>query len=79
MQVFRRFASGGASDGGWEAPPMPPAAASVFAGDFSIRSVVDPAETFEAWIEHDRAGHFPALEAPELLLGDIRAFFAGRS
>jgi pimeloyl-ACP methyl ester carboxylesterase len=29
------------------------------------------------WTELPRGGHFPALEQPELLLGDIRAFFAG--
>ena len=28
------------------------------------------------WTEFDRGGHFAALEAPDLLTGDIRAFFA---
>ncbi len=27
------------------------------------------------WVEHDHGGHFPALEVPELLVGDLRAFF----
>jgi pimeloyl-ACP methyl ester carboxylesterase len=27
------------------------------------------------WVEHDRGGHFPALEAPDLLVDDLRAFF----
>ncbi|MGY1615638.1 epoxide hydrolase family protein [Geodermatophilus sp. SYSU D00691] len=27
------------------------------------------------WEEHDRGGHFPALEVPDLLVGDLRAFF----
>jgi epoxide hydrolase len=27
------------------------------------------------WKEHDRGGHFPALEVPELLIADLRAFF----
>ena len=27
------------------------------------------------WAEHDRGGHFPALEAPDLLVDDLRAFF----
>jgi len=27
------------------------------------------------WIEHDRGGHFPALEVPELLVEDLRNFF----
>jgi pimeloyl-ACP methyl ester carboxylesterase len=28
------------------------------------------------WAEHDRGGHFPALEVPDLLVDDLRAFFA---
>ncbi|MFS0894687.1 epoxide hydrolase family protein [Microbacterium sp. 179-I 3D3 NHS] len=92
MQVYRRFAAmaagageeaGGASGGGWlndgwEAPPTPPAAASVFAADMSVRRVVDPASAFESWTEHDRAGHFPAMEAPDLLVADLHRFFDGR-
>jgi pimeloyl-ACP methyl ester carboxylesterase len=94
LQVYRRFAAmasdsasdssadGGWSDdagaGGWEAPPAPPAAASVFAADFSVRRAIDPAGAFESWVEHDRAGHFPAMEVPELLVGDLRRFFDGR-
>jgi pimeloyl-ACP methyl ester carboxylesterase len=27
------------------------------------------------WAEHDRGGHFPALEVPDLLVADLRAFF----
>jgi epoxide hydrolase len=27
------------------------------------------------WSEFDRGGHFAAMEAPELLVGDVRAFF----
>ncbi|GAA4607666.1 pimeloyl-ACP methyl ester carboxylesterase [Actinoplanes octamycinicus] len=27
------------------------------------------------WKEHDRGGHFPALEAPDLLVADLHAFF----
>lgn len=75
MQVFRRFAAAPADAGGWEAPPTPPAGASIFAADFSVRSVVDPAGTIASWVEHDRGGHFPAMEVPELLIGDLRAFF----
>ncbi|SHN06052.1 epoxide hydrolase family protein [Cryptosporangium aurantiacum] len=28
------------------------------------------------WAEHDRGGHFAALEVPDLLVGDLRAFFS---
>ncbi|WP_407358973.1 epoxide hydrolase 1 [Microbacterium sp. LTA6] len=65
----------GGDSGGWEAPAMPPAAVSVFAADFSVRPVVDPASAFESWTEHDIAGHFPAMEAPEVLVTDLRRFF----
>ena len=27
------------------------------------------------WSEHAGGGHFPAMEAPEALVGDIRSFF----
>jgi hypothetical protein len=27
------------------------------------------------WNEHERGGHFPAMEAPQQLIGDIRRFF----
>jgi epoxide hydrolase len=27
------------------------------------------------WTEFDRGGHFAALEQPDLLIADIRAFF----
>jgi hypothetical protein len=27
------------------------------------------------WSEHGRGGHLPALEVPDLLVGDLRNFF----
>jgi hypothetical protein len=27
------------------------------------------------WSEYERGGHFPAMEASDLLVGDIRTFF----
>ena len=45
-----------------------------FAADTTIRSVMDPAGTIAHWSEHDRGGHFPGLEVPELLTEDIRDF-----
>jgi len=29
------------------------------------------------WSEYNRGGHFPAMEAPGLLVGDIRTYFRG--
>jgi epoxide hydrolase len=53
----------------------PPAAVAVFAADTTIRSVMDPKGRFARWTEFDRGGHFPALEAPELLADDLAEFF----
>jgi epoxide hydrolase len=30
---------------------------------------------FVHWTEFDRGGHFAAMEQPDLLVGDVRAFF----
>jgi pimeloyl-ACP methyl ester carboxylesterase len=47
----------------------------VFATDNSIRSLVDPTGVAAHWSEFDKGGHFPALEVPDLLAGDLRKFF----
>jgi len=36
---------------------------------------MDPAGRIRHWSEFDRGGHFPAMEVPGLLTGDIRTFF----
>jgi microsomal epoxide hydrolase len=40
------------------------------------RKWVEPRFNIQRWTEMPRGGHFAALEQPELLLNDIRAFFA---
>jgi epoxide hydrolase len=55
-------------------PSGPPTGVAVFAADTTIRSLLDPDGTMH-WSEFDRGGHFPAMEAPDLLVGDLRAFF----
>ena len=40
------------------------------------REWVEPHYAIARWTEMPRGGHFAALEAPGLLLEDIRAFFA---
>jgi epoxide hydrolase len=52
----------------------PPTGVAVFAADTTIRSRLDPGNTMH-WSEFDRGGHFPAMEVPDLLVGDLRAFF----
>jgi pimeloyl-ACP methyl ester carboxylesterase len=59
------------------APTAPPAPSGLaqFGGDDLLRRVMDPEHKTEHWSRFDRGGHFPAMEVPDLLAGDIRAFF----
>ncbi|MFX0574821.1 epoxide hydrolase family protein [Nocardia nepalensis] len=52
-----------------------PTAAAVFAGDNSIRAIAQQQHNIVRWTEYDRGGHFAAMEAPDLLTDDVRAFF----
>ncbi|WP_280293666.1 epoxide hydrolase family protein [Nocardia abscessus] len=44
-------------------------------GDYAIRRFAERAHTITHWSEFYSGGHFPALEAPDLLVGDVREFF----
>jgi epoxide hydrolase len=60
----------------WGGPPAVAVGWGVFGGtDPLIRKLYDPDHKVGHWSQFDAAGHFPALEAPELLAGDVRAFF----
>jgi hypothetical protein len=52
-----------------------PTAISVFGTDPIVRRTLDPEERNPHWFEHERGGHFPSLEVPDLLLDDLRTFF----
>jgi hypothetical protein len=54
-----------------------PTAAAVFTTDVTIRPFAAEACHLVRWTEFSRGGHFAALEAPDLLTADLRAFFAG--
>ncbi|KQY43744.1 epoxide hydrolase family protein [Cellulomonas sp. Root137] len=41
-----------------------------------MRRILDPHGHLAFWAEHPRGGHFPAMERPQELAGDIRAFLA---
>jgi pimeloyl-ACP methyl ester carboxylesterase len=58
-----------------------PLGVAVFAHDIvlSVRPLAERAYRVEHWSEFTRGGHFAAMEVPELLAGDIREFFAGRT
>ncbi|MBA2813482.1 epoxide hydrolase [Streptomyces sp. KM273126] len=65
---------------GWGSPPDPsttPTALAVFPREnfVPLRHIADRTNTIVRWTEFDRGGHFAALEVPDLLVGDVRAFF----
>ncbi|WP_378741989.1 epoxide hydrolase family protein [Nocardia brasiliensis] len=44
-------------------------------GDYAIRRFAEKAHNITHWSEFYSGGHFPALEVPDLLVGDVREFF----
>jgi epoxide hydrolase len=52
-----------------------PTGVAVFPGDSAIRRIAERANTIVHWSEFDRGGHYPALQAPDLFVQDIREFF----
>ncbi|WP_329053140.1 epoxide hydrolase [Amycolatopsis sp. NBC_01488] len=67
--------------GGWGAPPASnpvPTGVAVFPDDIGlpIRALAERTDKIVHWTEFPRGGHFPALEEPDALIGDIRTFFS---
>ena len=52
-----------------------PTGVAVFAEDVAIRRYAEREHTIVHWSEFDRGGHFAAMEAPDLLVDDVREFF----
>jgi pimeloyl-ACP methyl ester carboxylesterase len=65
------------SDMEWVAAPATPQGWAIFNSDDVVRRVIDPYGKIEHWSEFSQGGHFPAMEVPELLIEDVRAFFQG--
>jgi pimeloyl-ACP methyl ester carboxylesterase len=64
----------------WGDPPEPstaPTALAVFPREnfIPLRHIAERTNTIVRWTEYDRGGHFPAMEEPDLLVADVRAFF----
>ncbi|GLY79161.1 microsomal epoxide hydrolase [Actinoallomurus iriomotensis] len=64
----------------WGKPPEPstaPTALAVFPEEnfIVLRHLAERADEIVRWTEFDRGGHFAAMEEPDLLVGDVRAFF----
>ncbi|GAB2844406.1 hypothetical protein GCM10022221_49670 [Actinocorallia aurea] len=52
-----------------------PTGVAVFPGDSGVRRIAEREHNVVHWSEFDRGGHFPAMEAPDLLITDLRTFF----
>jgi hypothetical protein len=62
--------------GTWhEQPATTPTGVAVFAQDVAIRRYAEYGNNIVHWSDFDRGGHFAAMEAPDLLTGDVREFF----
>jgi pimeloyl-ACP methyl ester carboxylesterase len=62
--------------GSWgQQPGTTPTGVAVFAEDYAIRRYGERGNNIVHWSEFDRGGHFAAMEAPDLLVGDVREFF----
>jgi pimeloyl-ACP methyl ester carboxylesterase len=61
----------------WPTPSQVPTGVAVFAEDIAIRRYAEQANNIVHWSDIDAGGHFAALETPDLLVADVRAFFAG--
>jgi epoxide hydrolase len=59
----------------WPTPSAVPTGVAVFAEDIPIRRFAEQDNNIVHWSEFDRGGHFAAMEAPDLLTGDVRDFF----
>lgn len=53
-----------------------PTGAAAFAGDQVIRTILAREHNLVHWSRFERGGHFAAMEAPDLFVGDVREFFA---
>jgi epoxide hydrolase len=65
----------GKHSGEWPERTTVPTGVAVFAEDIAIRRYAEQHNTIVHWSEFDRGGHFAAMEAPELLIADVRDFF----
>ena len=58
-------------------PSSAPTAVALFPAELQVplRHRAERTENIVRWTEFDRGGHFAALEEPDLLIDDVRAFF----
>jgi epoxide hydrolase len=62
----------------WGRAPSPvPVGVAAFPADLAIRRYGEQANNIVHWSDFGRGGHFAAMEAPDLLIGDVQEFFRG--
>jgi epoxide hydrolase len=62
----------------WGQPPSTtPTGVAAFAEDIAIRRYGEQGNNIVHWSDFSRGGHFAAMEAPDLFVADVRAFFRG--
>jgi epoxide hydrolase len=71
----RLYYEGARSWGQASEPSAVPTGVAVFPMDITIRSIAERQHNIVHWTEFDHGGHFAAMEAPDLLVDDMRAFF----
>ena len=71
----RLYYEGAKSWGQPNEPSAVPTGVAVFPMDITIRSIAESQHNIVHWTEFDRGGHFAAMEAPDLLVADVREFF----
>lgn len=59
----------------WGRDSLAPMGMAVFGAKRAARALQDPEGQIPHWSEFQAGGHFPAMEVPELLIGDLRKFF----
>jgi len=77
-RLYFEFAHSGSSWGRVETSTVPTGVA-VFPREIAppIRRFAERSNNIVHWTEFDRGGHFAAMEQPDLLVADVRAFFRG--
>jgi epoxide hydrolase len=58
----------------WPTPITVPTGVAAFAEDVSVRYFAEQGNNIVHWSDYDEGGHFAAMERPDLLVADIRAF-----
>jgi hypothetical protein len=59
----------------WVAPSAVPSGWAVFNSDPVVRRIMDADHEIAHWSEFSEGGHFAGMEAGDLLVEDVRAFF----